>query len=252
MTPDDWAALAKKLIDAVESPNWAEQGGFWLSAVTLIIAGAAAWVGLYQLGEAKQSRVQTRQLERERSQPYVVAFMTESGIGPEALDLVVRNYGQTAASNVRMVFEPKLTRAYMEGDVFIPEIPFLAPGQEWRTLFDFGRQRVANNDFPLRYDGTVYYEGLDGDKRESPCVLDWGAYKDKTWVKVHGINDLAMAVGEMRDQVKNWTEGINDGMSVVVRSGDKKDREKQAWFEEMQREAKTDDSNPSRRASGEV
>lgn len=246
MTPDDWAALARELINAVNEPNWAEQGAFWLSAVTLLIAGAAAWVGLYQLGEAKQSRIQTRELEREKAQPYVVAFMSDSAIGPEAIDLVVRNYGQTAAKKVRMVFEPKLSRAFKNEDVFIPdEIPLLAPGQEWRTLFDFGRGRVENSALPSRYEGTVYYEGLDGDERESPCVLDWAAYKNKTWVQVYGIHQLSKAASDIRDQMKNWTEGIDDGLSVFVRSGEKKDAAKLAWIEEMRTEAEAETSDQS-------
>ncbi|MGO4470389.1 hypothetical protein AB4Y95_00430 [Arthrobacter sp. M-10] len=251
MTPDDWAALAKQLINAVDSPNWAEQWTLWLSAATLLIAVIATVGGLYQLHEAKTSRLQTLRIEREKAQPYVVASMTESAAGPEAIDLVVRNYGQTAAKKVRIVFEPKLTRAHMNADVFLPdEIPLLAPGQEWRTLFDFSQLRVTNDALPSRYEGTVYYEGLDDEKLTSTCILDWAAYKDKTWVQVDGLNELAKSVGEMRNQMKTWTEGINNnGLSVFVRSGDKKDERTRAWIEELRQE-EADSSNPSRRVPG--
>ncbi|MFH5877284.1 hypothetical protein [Arthrobacter sp. NA-172] len=246
MTPDDWAALAKELIKTVGAPNWAEEASFWLSSVTLLIAAIAAGGGLYRLSEAKQLRIQTNKLERKKAQPYVVAFMDVSFLGPEALDVVIRNYGQTAATDVRADFTPRLTMwTPTKHDVFIPEeIPMLAPGQEWRTLFDFSNSRLGKKEADSRFEGVVRYKGIDGDPLESKCILDWEAYRNKTWVQTFGLHELAKAATDMRNQMKSWTEG-NDGLSVIVRSGDKKDGEERALFEQVRREQDLEDSNQS-------
>lgn len=226
MTQDQWSALLKALQE-LGNPTWTD----WVSAIaaglTFVVALVAAVIALRQLTQA-------RELEREKAQPYVVAFMEESPLGPEAMDLVVRNYGQTAAREVRMTFEPKLYRAYRNEDVYLPEvIPILAPGQEWRTLLDFSRARFARTDLSQRYEGTVRYLGLDNEARESKAIIDWATYKEKTWAQYHGLNELAKAGIGVLDEMKKWTEGINDGVSVFVRSGHRKDAEREKFFREM-------------------
>src|SRR5262245_14565535 len=74
-TPEDWTAAAA-----------------W---VTAFVAIAAAVVGLGQLAEARRVRL-------EQSQPYVVIFMEPSRAGTYFIDLVVRNFGTTAAYDVRV------------------------------------------------------------------------------------------------------------------------------------------------------
>ncbi|WP_426226395.1 hypothetical protein [Pseudarthrobacter sp. DSP2-3-2b1] len=88
MTDDEWADLARQLIQALQDD--APSATDWISAVstaaTLLIAIVAAAIALFQL-------IQAKKLELDKSQPYVVMTMEES-IGPEFIDLVIKNYGK--------------------------------------------------------------------------------------------------------------------------------------------------------------
>jgi hypothetical protein len=51
--------------------------------------------------------------------------LEESAVGSHILDLVVRNYGQTAGRNIRLSFEPRLNRTDDNGgteDVILPDV----------------------------------------------------------------------------------------------------------------------------------
>lgn len=100
MTNEDWADLARQLIEAVkdDAPSITD----WISAIatalTLGIAIVAAFFAKGQLNEASRAREQSKKLELEKSQPYVVMSMEES-VGPEFIDIVIRNYGQRQISH---------------------------------------------------------------------------------------------------------------------------------------------------------
>lgn len=113
--------------------------------VTAGIAVAAAVFALNQVQEARRTR------ERQ-TQPNVVAFADLNSEHPGWLDLVVKNFGQTSAYCVRFHFEPWPTvipwTDPRTGDAVtrlrVPdEIPVLAPGQAWRTLWDEGEARAS-------------------------------------------------------------------------------------------------------------
>ena len=70
--------------------EWSALAG-WSTAVVALIAGGVA-VG--QLGEARQLRL-------EQAQPYVVAYMEPSAASTYFMDLVVRNFGTTAARSAK-------------------------------------------------------------------------------------------------------------------------------------------------------
>lgn len=100
LTNEDWADLARQLIEAVkdDAPSITD----WISAIatalTLGIAIVAAFFAKGQLNEASRAREQSKKLELEKSQPYVVMSMEES-VGPEFIDIVIRNYGQRQISH---------------------------------------------------------------------------------------------------------------------------------------------------------
>lgn len=102
----DFPVLFAQLIEALESPNVAD----WITAgatiLTLVVAVFALTYARGQVAEAQSARRQARELEKERSQPYVVAYTESSGATPAIIDLVVKNYGQTAARNVRLELDP--------------------------------------------------------------------------------------------------------------------------------------------------
>lgn len=150
MTDEQFAELLQAIQD--NGPSVTDWVGASASALTFLIAAFALWIAWSQLREAASARRQTKKLEREKAQPYVVAYLEENVVGAEILDLVIKNFGQTAGRNVRLSFDPILNRTDGNGGdepVELPEvISFLAPGQEWRTLFDFANVRVNRDDLP--------------------------------------------------------------------------------------------------------
>ena len=252
MTEGDWADLARQLIEAVkdDAPSVTD----WISAVatalTLVIAIVAAFFAKGQLEEASEARKQTKALEREKSQPYVVAYLEENGVSSHILDLVVKNFGQTAGRNVRLSFSPTLNRTKNDGGdepVVLPEvISFLAPGQEWRTVFDVMNERAGRDDLPLIYNGVVSYDGLDGEVQHSDVVIDLHPYKTRIYTEVFGIHHAARALREIRDIQKKWSEPMNGGLRVVARDGDAKDEARLREAQEYRRQRAAEEAaNPT-------
>ncbi len=90
LLPEAWSAIAA-----------------WVSAVatlvTASIAIAAAVIARKQLGEARRVR-------EEQAQPYVAVFMADSAVN-KFQDLVIRNFGTTAAKDIAVNIEPIPTPA---------------------------------------------------------------------------------------------------------------------------------------------
>ncbi|MFJ4029526.1 hypothetical protein ACIPWF_19275 [Paenarthrobacter sp. NPDC089989] len=243
MIDDQWGDLPRELIDAIkdDAPSVTD----WISAVstalTLLIAIGAGVVAFFQLREAASARRQTKQLEREKSQPYVVAYLEENPVGPHILDLVVKNFGQTAGRNVRLSFDPALNRTDDNGGeeaVGLPDvISFLAPGQEWRTFFDVSTVRAGRDNFPMTYKGIVTYDGIDGECQNSDVVIDLHHYKARIYTEVFGIHHAARALRDIRDNQKKWNESVHGGFRVYSRDGTTKDEE-QARKNRQYREAR--------------
>lgn len=214
----------------------------WIGAIaalgTLAVAVFALLYARKQVAEAAAARAQAAALEIERSQPYVVMFTEPSAATPLLIDLVIRNYGQTSATDVSVELDPWPRRSPDDGasateDVELPDrIPVLAPGQEWRTSWDDARAR-QRTDLPEQHVGIVSYGGIDGALRQSPVVLDWSLYRSRRWVTIRSIHDGAKALREMSQTMRKWTEGPRGGLATFTRDGDAKDareRERlQAW-----------------------
>jgi len=250
---NEWAELARELIRAVSDngPNAAEIWSAVGTWITLLVGGIALCFAKGQLDEASKAREQNKMLEREKSQPYVVAYLEENGASPHILDLVVKNFGQTAGRNIRLSFSPTLNRTKNgrgEEPVTLPEaISFLAPGQEWRTIFDVMLERSGRDDLPMMYKGIVDYDGLDGEAQKSDVVIDLRPYKTRRYTEVLGIHHAAKTLREIRDTHKKWTEGVQGGLQVYSRDGDVRDEEKARQFREYQ-EQRAAEPKPPRRA----
>jgi hypothetical protein len=236
MTDEQFAELLQAIQD--NEPSLTDWIGAGASLLTFIIAAIALVVAWGQLREAASARRQTKSLEREKSQPYVVAFLEENAVGSHVIDLVVKNFGQTAGRNVRLSFEPTLNRTDDNGGdepVELPEvISFMAPGQEWRTVFDFARERAKREDLPMTYKGLVTYDGIDGEAQTSNVVLDLHPYKARIFTEVLGVHHAARALQEIRDNQKTWTEFRS--LRVTTRDGDAKDARDAEYRRERQAE----------------
>lgn len=105
---------------------------------------------LEQAQQAEAARMQqaedAQKLREEQARPYVVAYMDPNPSHWGFVDLVIRNFGRTAAYAVQTSFTPELEVApFTRLDTgerqtklsYPKNIPMLAPGQEWRTSWDY-------------------------------------------------------------------------------------------------------------------
>ncbi|WP_156401651.1 hypothetical protein [Agromyces sp. Soil535] len=232
------------------SPSVTDIIGAITGVVTAVVAIAALTYASIQVREAKAARDQARRLEVERAQPYVVLYTEASAATPFIIDLVVKNFGQTAARDVVLHLEPLPQRSPnpdgssgIENLMLPAEIPTLAPGQEWRTMWDSTVWR-RESGLPDLHSGMVTFTGIEGESLQSEVVLDWSLYASRRWVEVRGVHDAAVALREMKALMKKWTEATGGPLSVLVRDGDAWDAKKLAQFRDWQA-ATADEDNGS-------
>jgi hypothetical protein len=187
-TPEQWSATAE--------------------VATAIVALCAAFLGLRQLRESQALRlrqeIDAQILRRDRTQPYVAVFMEPlSAVDPKFQELVIKNFGATAAYNVQVVSEPEMVREW-EGKsqkVPLPVVPTLAPGQEWRALWDFFPRRHSAG-LPSRHDVTVSFEDSHGESFEFDYVLDGAVNIDRLSVKTFSLHHGVKELKKIREQLK--------------------------------------------------
>ncbi|MGV0741083.1 hypothetical protein [Mycolicibacterium sp. XJ870] len=154
----------------------------WVAIAVVIVALIYAW---RQWLKAKERRA-------ELSQPNVSMFMEPSSSDWHLVELVIRNYGQRPAYGLRFEFANpptvgKYESSYADNYVDIvplnlpAEIPYLAPSQEWRIVWDSALDRKQLGEaIASRFDGAVtYYDEpvaggkSNGRKFRNTAVLDW-------------------------------------------------------------------------------
>jgi len=212
-TPDDWSAF-----------------GTNVTALIALAAGVVAW---RQLREARRLRL-------EQAQPYVVAFAERTPGHDQALDIVIRNFGTTAARDVTLEVTPPLMRSGHAGkppeEVKLPgTLPVLVPGQEWRTFWDLGSNR-ADSDLISRHDAVVSYRDSQGKALPStPSVIDWDDFSDRTWLVTYGMHETATALRELSKTVASFKYRGSGGLAAYVRDADTLDRRRRQDWEERRR-----------------
>jgi hypothetical protein len=154
----------------------------WADAATVLAAGAtfiAAVIAAFAIRQA-------RRLQDEKERPYVVGLVESNEHVPQFLELVIRNVGPTVAREIHVSCNPRPQRSAWEPgdkieDISMPNtIPLLAPGQEWRTMWDSAEIR-KKTDLPHSHQVTVKYLGLEKltwagikpTKHSETFVLDW-------------------------------------------------------------------------------
>lgn len=157
--------------------------GGWLA----IAAWAALALGVVVLAWANLQLKKNRQLTTEQVRPQVTMFMEPHATDWHVIELVVRNFGQTAAHDIRIDFVNHPTVAAYEdaqldgppevAELELPsEVPFLAPSQEWRTVWDsaISREQLGGS-IQARFDGSLTY--YDAPRRDAKARRS--AFKDK-------------------------------------------------------------------------
>src|SRR6201998_49748 len=176
--------------------------------------GAAILLGIVALVFTNRQIKLNRRLAAEQVRPHVAMFMEPHPADWHVIELGIRNFGQTAAYDIRFSFQNPLTVAEYENsadgyadvtELQLPrELPVLAPGQEWRMVWDSALDRAEiGSGIEARFAGTVIYHGRPGRpgrrrfwQRKRPAletnvVLDWDALPPVQRIELMTTHDLA-------------------------------------------------------------
>lgn len=178
----------------------------WLAVCITIAALVYAW-----------RQFQAAKLESEDvSQPNVAMYMEPSASDWHLVELVVKNFGQKPAYGVKLEFAtPPTVPRYESADAdnyvdIVPlklpaEIPYLAPSQEWRTVWDSALDRKQlGESIGSRFAGAVTFYDQPGSARQgkakqkrarhqyrTPAVLDWATLHPVERLELLTTHDLA-------------------------------------------------------------
>ena len=184
--------------------------GTWM----VLAAWAAILLGVFALVFANRQIKHNRRLITEQTRPNVAMFMEPHPADWHVIELVVRNFGQTAAYDIRFSFANPPTVAEYENssdgyaditELQLPrELPVLAPGQEWRMVWDSALDRAEiGSGIESRFAGTVtYYERPDTPRGwrfwrgnrpalKTDVVLDWETLPPVQRIELMTTHDLA-------------------------------------------------------------
>jgi len=183
---------------------------FWLAWA----AWAAIALGVVALLIANHHVKRNHRLAAEQVRPHVAMLMEPHASDWHVIELVVRNFGRTAAYDIRFSFPNPPTVAEYENaaggyanvvELQLPrELPVLAPGQEWRMVWDSALDRgEIGRGIESRFTGTVtYYDRPDKphgwrfwqharSPLETHVVLDWDALPPVQRIELMTTHDLA-------------------------------------------------------------
>ena len=198
--------------------------GISSGAWTALAAWLAVAVGVAALIYAWRQYQRARDDAAELMQPNVAMFMEPSAGDWHLIELVVKNFGRTAAYGIRFEFANpptvgKYETAYEDRYVDITElnlpaeIPYLAPTQEWRIVWDSALdRRELGESIASRFHGAVtYYDRPKGTGRgkenrplfRSSAVLDWGTLHPVERLELLTTHDLARQEKQKLELLRN-------------------------------------------------
>jgi hypothetical protein len=185
--------------------------GAWVAMAAWLAVAIAIGALVYAWRQAQQ----TKQEQEDLSQPNVAMFMEPSASDWHLVELVIKNYGQRPAYGIKFEFAspPTVPRYESAEDRFVDivplklpaEIPYLAPSQEWRTVWDSALDRKQlGESIGSRFAGAVtFYDqpntNRQGTKKQkstrkqfrTPAVLDWSTLHPVERLELLTTHDLA-------------------------------------------------------------
>jgi hypothetical protein len=183
-------------------------------AWTALAAWLALCVTIAGLVYAWRQFQSARHQSEDISQPNVAMFMEPNATDWHLVELVVKNFGQKPAYGIKFEFAtPPTVPRYESADAenyvdIVPlklpaEIPYLAPTQEWRTVWDSALDRKQlGESIGSRFAGAVTFydqpmssrQGKTKQKRHqfrTPAVLDWSTLHPVERLELLTSHDLA-------------------------------------------------------------
>ncbi|OBI49734.1 hypothetical protein A5707_16055 [Mycobacterium kyorinense] len=194
--------------------RWHEVTGAGSNTWVALGSWAVLAVGVFALLWANQQVRRNREVTIEQTRPHIGMSMEPHGADWHVIELVVRNFGKTAAYNIRFSFPRPPTVAAYENtsdgytdvvEMKLPEeLATLAPNQEWRVVWDSVLNRAKlGDDIEPRFAGAVTYYDRPEDRPawkfwqrkrrpfETKVVLDWDALPPVRRVELMTTHDLA-------------------------------------------------------------
>ncbi len=186
----------------------------WVAVLVLIAALVYAW----------RAYRRAREDADELLQPNVAMFMEPAANDWHLVELVVKNFGQTPAYGIRFDWAHaptvgKYETVYEDRYVDIvplnlpAEIPYLAPSQEWRMVWDSALdRRELGETIASRFDGAVTYSNQPKDAQvskrsrrqfKSTAVLDWATLHPVERLKLLTTHDLARQEKQKLELLRN-------------------------------------------------
>lgn len=205
------------------------------SVALLLVAVVAALVAWAQVREA-------RRLRREQAQPYVVAGMRSSAASPMIIELFFRNFGGTAAFDVKVAADPPLTTMWERGRIepvmLFDVLPTMVPGEEWATWWDTATTRWESGQ-AMSSTVTVTFRDSFGTQHLGKYVLDWNAHQHRQFVAQKGMDDLVKAATKLSENIGRV---VSEGAFIVQDKAARRDENTQARAE---RQARRLEASPS-------
>ena len=211
-------------------------------AATVVVAG---WALIYARGQVREARE-----TRERvAQPDVVVYIDHHDVRTY-LDLVVKNFGQTTAYNVRLKLPPLKVAPYTNQitreevtHLWLPEtIAVLAPGQEWRTVWDSAVRRAKyhkrGGELQTQFVGRVDFDDkINADKPpySNPISLDANMFFNTTWIRRNESKTVTGALYDIASTIKSYRDE-HDGIWVCTVPGDEERRRRELEFIDDERD----------------
>lgn len=178
-------------------PRTAEEWSAAAAWATFFAAVAAAWFALRQVTQAREASI-------AQAQPHVVAYLEQDPDIPWAVDIVIGNFGPTAARDVTVTTDVPVRTTGESGSgpetVALPKrFSTLAPGQRWRTMWDWSPSRRDDPALTLEDQVTFTYTGVESRKRlVERSELDWTMVSSRTFADKKTIHHAAKELLEVR------------------------------------------------------
>ncbi|MGV0717170.1 hypothetical protein ABQE93_17380 [Mycolicibacterium sp. XJ662] len=226
------------------TPDWlpnAETWAAWAQWATALIAFSAAIFADQQVKEARATRERV-------AQPDVVVYVDHHAVR-HYLDLVIKNFGQTSAYNVRLKLPPLQVAPYtnqITGEevthLWVPKtIAVLAPGQEWRTVWDSAVRRESyrkkhKEELRTKFVGDVEFDDKvvpDKPSYSNPISLDTKIFHNTTWIHQNDGTTIKDALYDISGTLKSYKRE-HEGIWVYTVPGEEERlRREQEQVEEL-------------------
>lgn len=200
----------------------------FISAFAAIITAVIAVVAL----------ASTARDSRDRSRPLVMAVFRMAEHSESAFELVVRNYGSSAARDLEVSFDPPLTADDRQEDLtnivakrYDEAIELLPPGSElsntwWRGKNTGGRELVNGLNTPEEVSVLVSYKGnrirrYKDTFRLSADIIKLTTYSVSSTSAPGRMKTIAESMKSIANELKSTNRQLRDiGRRLPLESGD--------------------------------